>query len=108
MAKIDLSKLSLDELKAHAKEVQQAIADFDKKKRAEALAAIEELAAKHGFKASELFGGTPAKATRAKSPSVAKYRHPENPSITWTGRGRKPGWISDALAKGKKLLDFSI
>jgi len=103
MAKIDLSKMTMEELKAHARDVQQAIADFDRKKRAEALAAIEEVAAKHGFRASELLGGTPAKATRAKTPSVAKYRHPENPSITWSGRGRQPAWI-----KGKKLDDFLI
>ncbi|WP_407690599.1 H-NS histone family protein [Rhodophyticola porphyridii] len=40
--------------------------------------------------------------------SAPKYRHPDNPSITWTGRGRRPTWINEALAAGKSLEDFEI
>lgn len=104
MAKIDLSKMSLADLKAHARDVQQAIVDFEKTKRAEALAEIEAVAAKFGFKAADLMGGKAPKASRSgKAPVAPKYRHPENASITWSGRGRQPGWI-----KGKKLEDFLI
>jgi DNA-binding protein H-NS len=28
--------------------------------------------------------------------------------VTWSGRGRQPGWIKEALAKGKGLDDFLI
>lgn len=108
MPKIDLSKFSLDELKAHARDVQQAIVDFEKTKRAEALAEIEAIATKHGFKAADLLGGKAPKASRAKGSVAPKYRHPENPSITWSGRGRQPGWIKDGLAKGKKIESFAI
>jgi DNA-binding protein H-NS len=37
-----------------------------------------------------------------------KYRHPENAELTWTGHGRKPGWIAEALEAGKSLDDFAI
>lgn len=108
MAQIDLSKMSLADLKAHARDVQQAIVDFEKTKRAEALAEIEAVAAKFGFKAADLMGGKAPKASRAKGSVAPKYRHPENASVTWSGRGRKPGWIVDGLAKGKKIEDFAI
>jgi DNA-binding protein H-NS len=37
-----------------------------------------------------------------------KYRNPENPSETWTGRGLRPRWLAAALKTGKKLADFQI
>lgn len=42
------------------------------------------------------------------SQSEALYIHPKNPLLTWTGKGRKPRWIQEALAKGSKLEDFRI
>ncbi|MFM7445463.1 MAG: H-NS family nucleoid-associated regulatory protein [Tabrizicola sp.] len=39
------------------------------------------------------------KATRA--PALAKYRHPENAALTWSGRGRKPHWFADHVNAGK-------
>lgn len=106
MAKIDLSKLSLAELHELVRDAATAIKDFEKTKRAEALAAIEKTASEFGFKVSDLLGGKAPKGSKPAQP--AKYRHPENASVTWSGRGRKPAWIIDGLAKGKKLEDFSI
>lgn len=28
-----------------------------------------------------------------------KYRHPENPSLTWTGRGKTPSWLVQASSE---------
>ncbi|HEV7216687.1 MAG TPA: H-NS histone family protein [Chloroflexota bacterium] len=42
-------------------------------------------------------GGQGAKGTKA---TVApKYRNPENPTQTWSGRGKRPVWFSEALKK---------
>nr|WED69767.1 H-NS histone family protein [Pectobacterium colocasium] len=30
-----------------------------------------------------------------------KYAHPDNPSLTWSGRGKQPNWFKEALAAGK-------
>ncbi|MEJ6395905.1 H-NS histone family protein [Gymnodinialimonas sp. 2305UL16-5] len=103
--KPDLTKLSLDELKKLQKEAEQAVASFEARQRSEAIAELEKVAAKHGYKLKDLLGGKPSKA---KTQGVAKYAHPENPSMTWTGRGRQPGWIKEALAAGKSLDDFAI
>jgi DNA-binding protein H-NS len=44
----------------------------------------------------------------ARGPVAPKYRNPENPSETWTGRGLKPRWLAAAIKAGKKLEHFSI
>ncbi|MGA7802317.1 MAG: H-NS histone family protein [Gammaproteobacteria bacterium] len=38
-----------------------------------------------------------------------KYRNPDNPFETWSGRGRQPRWLSAALkTERQKLRDFEI
>jgi DNA-binding protein H-NS len=104
-AKIDLAKMSLDELKTLKKDVDKAIAGFKDKKRAEALKEIQAVAKKHGLPLDELVGGKGRK-TKAKTPP--KYRNPENASDTWSGRGRQPEWYKSALKSGKKPEQLAI
>ena len=105
MSEINLDALSLGELKQLEKSVGKAIASFQDRRKTEARAKVDELARELGYSFEDLAdAGTPRKRT----PSVAKYRHPENAEITWSGRGRKPGWIRDALAAGKSLDAFAI
>lgn len=99
MASIDLSSLSLSELKQLQKDVQRAIEGFAGRKKQEAMSALEAKAQELGFSLSDLIG---VKKTRKSSGTAPKYRHPENPEVTWSGCGRKPGWFSAALAAGTK------
>ena len=105
MADYDLEALSLGELKKMQKDVAKAISTFEDRQKAEARAKVEALARDLGYSLPELFG-TETKSTRA--PAAAKYRHPENPSLTWSGRGRKPQWFVEALAAGKTASDLAI
>ena len=41
-------------------------------------------------------------------PDSHETRDPENPALTWSGRGRKPRWFVDALAAGKTEDDLTI
>jgi DNA-binding protein H-NS len=43
-----------------------------------------------------------------KSSGAPKYANPADRSQTWTGRGRKPGWVIEALAAGKSLDSMAI
>jgi DNA-binding protein H-NS len=104
MQNIDLSDMSLDELKKLQKDVTKAIDTFKERQRLEALAAVEAKAREMGFSLSELTGGT----KKGGSAGVPKYVHPENPALTWTGRGRQPRWIKEGLESGKSLDDFLI
>ena len=106
MADIDLNSLSLDELKKLQKDVNKAVESYEDRRKQEAKAAVEAKAREMGFSLSELSDGTAKKGGRAPRP--AKYRHPENPSLTWSGRGRQPGWIKEALENGTSLDEFLI
>ncbi len=104
MANIDLDGLSLKELKALQKSVEKAISSFEDRKKSEARAKLEEMAKELGYSFADLTGG----AAKPKRAIDAKYRHPENPSLTWTGRGRKPKWFSEWLGVGKSADDLKI
>ena len=101
----DLNSMSLKDLKELQGQVAKAIASFEDRKKKKALAELEEKAREMGFSLAELTGVT---AGRKRSPSVAKYANPADKSDTWSGRGRKPRWFSEALAKGKKPEDLAI
>ena len=103
--KPDLSKLSLEDLKALKKDIESAIDGFAERKRAEAFKAIQEVAKKHGMSVDEIVGG---KSAKRKSKSVAKYANPENASQTWSGRGRQPAWFKAAMAAGKEPESMEI
>jgi DNA-binding protein H-NS len=46
---------------------------------------------------------------RRKYPKVLpKYRNPSAPTETWSGRGKQPRWLVEALRSGHKLDDLLI
>ena len=108
MAALNVEKLSLKELIALEAKLAAAIATARQKERAEIKSKVAELAERHGFSVSELFGGLGRSNGRKKSVSIAKYANPDDKTDTWTGRGRKPNWLLARLKKGAKLSDFEI
>lgn len=46
---------------------------------------------------------------RRKYPKVfPKYRNPDDPSETWSGRGKQPRWLASALKTGHTIEEFTI
>jgi DNA-binding protein H-NS len=46
---------------------------------------------------------------RRQYPKVlAKYRNPNDPSQTWSGRGKTPRWIHEILEAGEDIEDLRI
>lgn len=45
---------------------------------------------------------------RQYPPVVPKFRNPDDPAETWTGRGKQPRWLAEQLRSGKKMDDFRI
>lgn len=39
---------------------------------------------------------------------LPKYRNPERPSETWSGRGKQPRWVGAQLSSGVKVDDLLI
>ena len=40
--------------------------------------------------------------------SEVKYRHPQEPLLTWSGKGRQPKWVEAAIANGLSLAVLSV
>ena len=50
-----------------------------------------------------------ASSKRHKYPKVfPKYRNPNEPLETWSGRGKKPRWLTAALTAGHTIEEFVI
>ena len=102
-ADIDLHQLDREALVRLRKDVDRALQSYDRRKREDALREMEAVAQKHGLSLKEL---VQARGTRSVQPP--KFRHPKNPALTWTGRGRQPGWYKEAIDAGASLEDLKI
>lgn len=99
----NLDRMPLRELLDLEIKLAKAIAGARERERAEVKHKIESLVQTAGFSMNDLYGGR----GRGKV-SPAKYANPDNRAETWTGRGRKPNWLINRLAKGGKIDDFGI
>ena len=102
----DMSRRELQSLKA---DVEKAMVQAEKNELRQAREAAERAAAEHGYSLSELAGGGDRRGS-ARSGNVhpPKYRNPQNPEQTWSGRGRKPQWIKDVEESGADISAYRI
>ena len=91
---IDLSDYNLGELKGLLFEVGLAILERQRRDVAEARERIMTIARGTGLPAEKLLDGAAV---------LPRYRNPDDASQTWSGRGRQPKWVADALADGGTL-----
>ena len=83
-------------LREHVTEALEKKLNEEKRKLEDRLAVLEGNAAG-------------AETQRRPYPQVLpKYRNPEQPAETWSGRGKKPAWVVGQLSSGKKLEDLAI
>ena len=85
------------------KDVNRALRTYEKRRRDEALREMQMVADKHGIAMKDVVRG--AQGGNIQPP---KYRHPENPSLTWSGRGRQPAWFKEAIDAGTSRDDLLI
>ncbi len=110
MAK-DLKSMSKVELEKLKEDVERALERASERELKQARAEMEKIAASHGFTLEDIAGTSNLKAVKKKMPGAKKppkFRNPEDPVQTWSGRGRKPRWIVDAEAAGRDIQDFLI
>jgi DNA-binding protein H-NS len=103
MAK-ELDRMSLRELQELELKVRKARANVHERSRADIRKKAEALITDAGFKVSDIFGGRGGKGRTV----AAKYANPDDPSETWTGRGRKPRWLTAKLQDGGKMEKYLI
>ena len=103
---LNLNKMSIAELNKLISDAQTALA-----KKQEVAEKVRKLAKDNGLEISDLLAADKPNKAKAKKPRgkvAPKYKNPANGSETWTGRGRQPRWVADALSGGKSLEDLLI
>lgn len=104
MARPDLTGMTLKQLDDLKEKVEEAINETRIREKAELKQKFVELAAKSGLTLNDVLD---TGMRRGKKVAV-KYQNPDNPSETWTGRGRKPNWMVHKLGKTGKPDQFLI
>jgi DNA-binding protein H-NS len=110
----DLGNKTPAELQVLITEAQQQLAEKQKAMRKEVIAQIKDLAASIGATVEIKFDQQTEKQDGRKRGGgqtgkvVAKYRNPDNPEETWTGRGVSPKWMQELIASGRNKDEFLI
>lgn len=97
---VDVTKLSRKELLELVQAAQEQLAEHTAKHRQDTRDRLIAAAEEAGYDLGELFGMAKPKRGKVK---VVKYRHREDPKLTWGGRGKRPQWVHDWLAGGGSM-----
>jgi DNA-binding protein H-NS len=109
---IDFKSLTPQQLKELSAKIDEARAEVERENREKTKRDVLALIKERGFGSiDELFGhlaaGGQGRSGRRASAAV-KYRNTADPSQTWTGRGKHPNWLRDAIAAGAEIESFRI
>ena len=94
--------LSLDELLEAQKQLQEKL----QAEKHNAIAEIAERMKLMGISIADIQGFF--NHTKPVSSSKPKYRNPDNPDETLTGKGKPPNWFKTAIKKGKEKESMLI
>lgn len=99
---------SYQEILSQIEDLKRKAEDVRQQEMAGAIAEIKRLMSQFGISSDDLgFTGRGAAKGKSRGIVAAKYRDPVS-GKTWTGRGRRPAWVVDLEAAGKKLDDCKI
>jgi len=101
MKDAQLEKMTVKELRELKTRIDSAIVQRQSKDRAELKQKMAALAEEAGLSLDDVLGVRRG-AARGKGTVAVKYRHPDDASLTWTGRGRRPRWL-DGVANIEKF-----
>lgn len=109
-------------LNAERAQIEAELKEAERALKQSALNEILEKMKAHGIDKSEIaesLGLTVAEPKKRKSrvekgavekkgKGVPKYRNSVDSALTWSGKGRKPGWVQEHLDKGGDLESLQI
>jgi len=102
-----LDGLSDSELQAVIEHSQALLKQRDDDRKAKALEQARTLLASVGLSLKDVAG----KAHKGNGKSVyhggTQYQHPANKTLTYNGKGKKPGWLTALEAEGGKAVEVT-
>ena len=120
MGDADLENMNEGELRELIERAQKALDRIVAKRARRTLKEARRMAAEVGFEVTFAKAGrgdgrrrtkaaeTEPRASSSRGKVLPKYRNPDNPDETWTGRGRQPKWVQAVLSEGRSLADLAI
>ncbi|MFO1433960.1 MAG: H-NS histone family protein [Candidatus Competibacteraceae bacterium] len=106
---INLSLYSIEELKTLVDRAKKEITLRERHRLQEVRDRIEQLASGLNMSLEEVMGQKPRSQPLGKARTIEiRFRNPANPAQTWTGRGKRPRWLQQALEQGARLEDFTV
>ena len=105
---MDLSNISTAELKSFLEKIPAELKSREKAEKARIRKELESLAATHGYSLDELLGEAAEKVAKVKKPVSIKFRHPSDPTLVSSGRGKQKKWITEFLANGGTLEQLAV
>jgi DNA-binding protein H-NS len=109
--KTDLEAMSVDELWTLHEKVTRILSariTLEKQELEKRLAVLNGSRNSIQDKGDRAVIGDRGKVRRKYPRVLPKYRNPQMPSETWSGRGKLPRWLVAAMKSGRKMEDFRI
>lgn len=105
---MDINTLSIADLKSLYQNIPAEIKRREKEDKIRIRREMENIAKQAGYSLDELLDDATDKTPKAKKQVAIKYRHPQDNTLCWTGRGRQPKWVVEFLAAGGSLEQLTI
>lgn len=109
MNDFDLSTYSMANLRVLRNQVAEQIKARTDQEKAAARKQILAIAESAGVSLNELLNGmSGAKKSLKGTIAPIRFRHPDNKSQQWSGRGRQPKWVQEWVTAGKSIDQLRV
>ena len=103
---MNLENFSVAELRELQDKVKKQLKIKELKDINNARAQILEIAQRSGVSLKDLVGN--GALAKVRQTVAVKFRHPTDPTLQWSGRGRQPKWVKEWVESGKKIEEAGI
>jgi DNA-binding protein H-NS len=111
MLPFDLDRLTMLELVGLEERIKAALGSNRQRETVVFKAQMDAVMAQFGMSLADvaaIYGFKVGRRSRKGVKVPVKYRNPNNPNETWTGRGRQPRWLVALLTMGHRLEEFLV
>lgn len=105
---ISLEAYSIEDLQLLMEKAQKEIVHKEKVRIQEVRNEMQRLANTVGMTPEAVLDFDSRKKKAAKPTGKVKFQNPNDPSQTWSGRGKRPRWLQEAIEQGAQLSQFAI
>src|ERR1700760_3112163 len=107
--KFDFDAMTVDELWQLHEKLSHVLSVRLTSEKRELEKRLAQLRRDKDMRSSETVEAPAGPRERRKYPRVyPKYQNPNEPSETWSGRGKQPRWLTAALKTGHTIEEFAI